>query len=254
MGCIDLNADVGESFGAWSLGDDEGLFASVTSVNVACGFHAGDPRVMDLTVARARAAGVAVGAHPGYFDLRGFGRRALDADPVEVEADVLYQVGALDGFCRAHGVPLRHVKPHGALYNQAALDDSLAHAIARGVARYRRDLVLVGLATSRPMRAAAAEHGLRFAGEAFADRAYEADGTLVARREPGALLRDPAVAAAQALRLTQAGEVVARDGSRVQIEAQTLCLHGDTPAAALIARAVRATLEAAGVQVAALTA
>lgn len=246
---LDLNADVGESFGAWSLGDDEGLLASVSSVNVACGFHAGDPRVIDRTVARAVAAGVAVGAHPGYLDLRGFGRREQAADPEEVEADVLYQVAALDGVCRAHGAALRHVKPHGALYNQAARDETLARAVARGVARLSRDLVLVGLATSRAMRAAAAAEGLRFAGEAFADRAYASDGALVPRREPGALLLDPAQAAAQALRLAQEGAVVARDGTLVRVEARTVCVHGDTPGAAALARAVRATLEAAGVRV-----
>lgn len=249
---IDLNADVGESFGAWRMGDDEALLGVVTSVNVACGFHAGDPRVIDRTVARALQAGVAVGAHPGHLDLRGFGRRAIAADPEEVEADVLYQVAALDGFCRAHGGALRHVKPHGALYNQAATDASLARAIARGVARYRRDLTLVGLATSGPMRAAAAAEGLRFAGEAFADRAYARDGALVPRREPGAVLSDPATAAAQALRLAQEQTVVARDGALVPVSAATLCLHGDTPGAAAIARAVRTTLEAAGVTVAPL--
>jgi UPF0271 protein len=249
---IDLNADVGESFGAWRLGDDEALFDLVTSVNVACGFHAGDPRVIDRTVGRALRAGLAVGAHPGHADLRGFGRRAIAAEPDEVEADVLYQVAAVDGFCRAHGGALRHVKPHGALYNQAAADAGLARAIARGVARYRRNLVLVGPATSEAMRAAAAAEGLRFAGEAFADRAYAREGTLVSRRAPGALLHEPTAAAAQALQIAQARCVTAQDGTLVPLEAATLCLHGDTPGAAAIARAVRATLEAAGVTVAPL--
>lgn len=249
---IDLNADVGESFGAWRMGDDEALLDLVTSVNVACGFHAGDPRGIDRIVARALAAGVAVGAHPSHFDLRGFGRRAIAAEPAEVEADVLYQIAAVDGFCRAHGGALRHVKPHGALYNQAAADAGLARAIARGVARYRRDLVLVGLATSAPLRAAAEAEGLRFAGEAFADRAYAGDGSLVSRREPGALLADPQAAAAQALQVAQEQSVTARDGTLVHVAAATLCLHGDTPGAATLARAVRATLEAAGITVAPL--
>ncbi len=251
---LDLNADVGESFGAWTTGDDEALFASLSSVNVACGFHAGDPRVIERTVARAHAAGLAIGAHPGHFDLRGFGRRAIAVEPDEVEADVLYQVAALHGFCRALGAPLRHVKPHGALYTQAARDEALARAVARGVARFQRDLVLVGLATSLPMRAAAAAEGLSFAGEAFADRAYEPDGTLVPRSRPGALLSDPQVAAAQALRLAAEGVIVARDGTPLELDARTLCLHGDTPGAAAIARAVRATLESAGVRIAALVA
>ncbi len=249
---IDLNADVGESFGAWRMGADTALLPFVTSVNVACGFHAGDPRVIDATVAAALGAGVAVGAHPGYWDLRGFGRREQAADPAEVEADVLYQVGALAAFARSRGAALAHVKPHGALYNQAVRDEGLARAIARGVARAGRDLAFVGLATSDVMRRAAAAEGLRFAAEAFVDRAYEADGTLVSRRTPGAVLADPAAAAAQAVRLARDGVVVARDGREVPVHADTLCLHGDTPDAVAIARAVREALAAAGVAVAAL--
>jgi UPF0271 protein len=249
---IDLNADVGESFGAWQMGADEELMAFVTSVNVACGFHAGDPQVMDRTVGLAVRAGVAVGAHPGYPDLRGFGRRALGADPAEVEADVIYQVGALSAFTAAHGARLTHVKPHGALYNQAAGDAALARAIARGVARAGRDLVLVGLAGSRAMREAAASQGLRFAAEAFVDRRYLADGTLQPRRVPGAVLSDPSLAAAQAVRLVREGVVECADGTEVAVEAETFCLHGDQPSAALVARAVRAALEAAGVAVQAL--
>src|SRR5262245_58419104 len=160
------------------MGADELVLEHVSSVNVACGFHAGDPLVMDRTVERAARAGVAVGAHPGHFDLRGFGRRAIPADPEEIERDVLYQVGALEAFARAHGVPLVHVKPHGALYNQAAADEKVARAVARGVARAGRALVLVGLATTEVMRRAAEAEGLRFAAEAFADRAYADDGTL----------------------------------------------------------------------------
>ena len=249
---IDLNADVGEAFGVWSMGEDATLFAHVTSVNVACGFHAGDPAVIDRTVAGAVRAGVAIGAHPGYFDLRGFGRRELRLPASEVEADVLYQVGALQAFARAHGVPLTHVKPHGALYNQAADDEGLARAIASGVARASRELVLVGLAGSLAMRQAAADSGLRFAGEAFVDRAYDARGRLVPRSQPGAVTSDPAVAAAAALRLACERAVVAVDGRELAVEADTLCLHGDNPRAVDVARAVREALEGGGVSVLAL--
>jgi UPF0271 protein len=246
---IDLNADVGEGFGRWSLGDEESLFSTATSVNVACGFHAGDPRVMDRAVSLAVRSGTAIGAHPGYWDLRGFGRREMTAEPDEVENDVLYQVGALAAFARSHGVSLVHVKPHGALYNQGARDAALAGAIARGVKRADEGLVLVGLASSAVMRRAAEDAGLRFAGEAFADRAYEADGSLVSRRETGAVLSEPAAAARQAVRLAREGRVTAHDGQDVVLQAETLCIHGDTPGAATIARAVRAALESAGVAV-----
>jgi len=249
---IDLNADVGESFGAFVTGADEALFEHVTSANVACGFHAGDPSVIDRTVKGAAAKGVAVGAHPGYFDLRGFGRREMRLPASEVEADVLYQVGALQAFARAHGVPLTHVKPHGALYNQAADDPELARAIARGVARVSSELVFVGLAGSQAMRHAAAAAGLRFAAEAFADRAYDARGRLVPRSQPGSVTRNPAAAAAAALRLARDGVALAIDGSEVAIEADTLCIHGDSPGALELARAVRDALERAGVGVKAL--
>jgi UPF0271 protein len=249
---IDLNADLGEGFGAWSMGTDEALVAHVTSANVACGFHAGDPAVIDRTVALAARAGVAVGAHPGHLDLRGFGRREIEALPAEVEADVVYQVGALAAFARAHAVPLTHVKPHGALYNQAARDEALARAIARGVARVSRELVLVGLAGSLAMRRAAAASGLRFAAEAFVDRGYDAAGRLVPRSRPGAVTSDPAAAAAAALRIARDHVVVAVDGAEVGVEAETLCVHGDNPQAVAIARAVREALAGAGVSVQAL--
>ncbi len=249
---VDLNADLGESFGAWSLGDDEALIACVSSANVACGFHAGDPRVIDRTVALAARAGVAVGAHPGYPDLRGFGRREIDADPAEVEADVLYQAGAVAAFARSHGVRLTHVKPHGALYNQAAGDEALARAVARAVARLGRELTLVGLAGSSAMQAAAQAEGLRFAAEAFVDRAYDAQGRLVPRSRPGALIHDPAEAAARAVRLARDGVVLSIDGAALELRAETLCLHGDSPHALALARAVREALESAGVRVEAL--
>jgi UPF0271 protein len=248
---VDLNADLGEGFGAWGMGADAEILPFVTSINVACGFHAGDPKVIERTVAAARRAGVAVGAHPSHFDLRGFGRRTILAEPDEVEADVVYQVGAVAAFAREGGGRLVHVKPHGALYNQAARDESLARAIARGAARVDPALILVGLASSEPMRRAAEAAGLRYAAEAFCDRAYDEDGTLRSRSQPGSLIADPAAAAAQAVRIARDG-VVRTDGAEVRVRADTLCLHGDTPRAVEIARAVRAALEAAGVAVQAL--
>jgi UPF0271 protein len=250
---MDLNADLGESFGHWTLGDDERLVAHITSANVACGFHAGDFRVMERTVAMCRDAGVAVGAQPGYPDLLGFGRRALPFEPDEVESMVRYQIGALEAFCRAARVELHHVKPHGALYNQAAVTPPLAAAIARAVAGFSRDIPLYGLASSSAMRAAATEAGLRFVPEAFADRRYLADGTLQPRSAAGSLITDAATAAAQAVAIAREGSVVAADGSRVGIEAETICCHGDTPGAVEIAATVRAGLEAAGIRVAVLT-
>lgn len=249
---IDLNADVGEGFGAYSMGSDAELLPFVTSANIACGFHAGDPKVIDRTVALAVRARVVVGAHPGYWDLRGFGRRPIPAEPEEVETDVLYQVGALAAFARSHGVELAHVKPHGALYNQAAHDETLARAIARGVGRVSRGLRLVGLASSQFMRRAAADEGLGFAAEAFVDRAYQGDGTLLSRRFEGAVLVDPEIAAAQAVRIARVGSVVASDGTVVALHADTLCLHGDNPRAVDIAWAVRQALESAGVTIQAL--
>lgn len=246
---MDLNADLGESFGRWALGDDERLVAHLTSANVACGFHAGDFRVMEATVTLCRRAGVAVGAQPGYPDLIGFGRRPMPYEPDEVESLVRYQIGALEGFCRAQGIEMQHVKPHGALYNQAAADPALAAAIARAVGRFSRDLLLYGLASSEPMAAAAADAGLRFVPEAFADRGYLHDGTLQPRSEAGSLITDPARAASRSVRIATDGAVEAVDGSVAQIRAESICCHGDTPGAVEIAAAVRRALEAAGVTV-----
>ena len=246
---IDLNCDMGESFGAYHTGADAEVLPFVSSVNLACGFHGGDPSVMDRSVAMAVRAKVAIGAHPSHYDLRGFGRRAIKADPLEVEADVVYQVGALLAFVRSHGAALVHVKPHGALYNQAAEDLELARAIARGVARVSKELRYVGLATSKAMRRAAEEAGLVFAAEAFADRAYNPDGSLQSRKIDGALILDPHKAAAQALMIARDRQVVAVDGKAVPLEADTLCLHGDNPSAEDNAWAVRNALEEAGVEV-----
>ncbi|MBP7693368.1 MAG: 5-oxoprolinase subunit PxpA [Anaerolineales bacterium] len=244
---LDLNSDLGESFGVWHMGDDAALMDLITSANLACGLHAGDPLGMARTLRLAQRAGVAVGAHPGYADLQGFGRRELHLSPEEVEALVLYQVGALAGLARAEGLALGHVKPHGALYNQAARDPALAAAIARAVAAFDRSLILVGLAGSALLSAGAAA-GLRVAAEGFPDRAYNPDGTLRARGLAGAVLAAPAEVAAQAVQLAVEG---IRIGDR-RLRVDTLCLHGDHPAAVANARAVRAALTEHGIKVRAL--
>jgi UPF0271 protein len=245
---MDLNADLGESYGRWTLGDDDRLVKHITSANLACGFHAGDFRVMEATVGLCRRAGVAVGAQPGYPDLMGFGRRPLPFEPDEVESLVRYQIGALEAFCRAQGVEMQHVKPHGALYNQAAADPALAAAVARAVGRFSRELALFGLASSEPMASAAADAKVRFVPEAFADRRYLADGSLQPRSEPGSLITDADAAAAQAVQVTE-GAVTAVDGTRLELHAESICCHGDTPGAVEIAAAVRRALESSGVVV-----
>ncbi len=245
---VDLTADVGESFGVYRYGEDEALFPLLSSVNIACGFHAGDPMVMRRAVRLAARHHVAPGAHPGYADLVGFGRRPMSVTPEELEAMLLYQVGALAALATAEGVPLRHVKAHGAMYNQAQTDEGQARAIARAVGMLRPPLVLVGLAGSAMERAARAED-VPFAREAFADRAYAPDGMLVPRSRPDALHTDPERAAAQVRSLLRDGIVVASDGSRVEIAFDVLCLHGDTPDAPVIARRVRQELDRLGVAV-----
>ena len=246
---IDLNCDMGESFGVFTIGADEALMPLITSANVACGFHAGDPFVLNQTIALAKKHGVAVGAHPGFPDLAGFGRRDMHLKPSEIENAVLYQVAAVAGFCQAHQVPLVHVKPHGALYNMAAREPAIALSIALGVARLDHRLILVGLASSQAMRQAARECGLELALEAFADRVYNPDGSLQSRLIPGSLITDPDRAAEQAAQIA-GGYVIAHDGTRVPLEAQTLCLHGDNPAATANATAVRAALKERGITVA----
>ncbi len=245
---IDLNADVGESYGAWTIGDDEALIPLITSANVACGAHAGDPLVMARTVTLAKAHGVAVGAHPGYPDRDGFGRRDLEMTSEELEASILAQLGALWAIARANGVELVHVKPHGALYNRAARDTGLAETVARAVKRFSSHVVLVALAGSVALEAGRAA-GLSVAAEAFADRAYEPDGSLRSRRLPDAVHGDPARAAAQAVSIATGGGVRAIDGTIVPVRAETICLHGDTPDAPTIAEMVRRALAAAGVEV-----
>jgi 5-oxoprolinase (ATP-hydrolysing) subunit A len=245
---VDLNSDVGESFGTYTLGQDPTLVPHVTSANVACGFHAGDPGVMRATVALAKQHGVAVGAHPGFPDLVGFGRRDLHATPREVEDFVVYQIGALAAIAAAQGVRLQHVKPHGALFNMAVRDVSLADAIARATASVDRSLILFGLPGSELVRAGE-RAGLRTACEAFADRAYEPDGTLVSRRLPGAVIHDAGAVEARVVRMAAERTVVAVDGSVVGLEIDTICVHGDTRGAADLAARIRRALEAAGVSV-----
>jgi 5-oxoprolinase (ATP-hydrolysing) subunit A len=248
---MDVNADLGESFGAWTLGDDARLVEHLTSANLACGFHAGDFRVMEATVALCHDAGVAVGAQPGYPDLLGFGRRAMPFEPAEVESLVRYQIGALEAFCRAAGVEMQHVKPHGALYNMAAADAGLAAAIARAVLAFDASLILFGLPGSALLEAGRAA-GLRVATEAFADRAYQRDGTLAPRSIPGAVISEPSAVVSRAIRMVSEGVVTAIDGTDVQVAADTLCVHGDTPGAGQLAASVRSGLEAAGIPVAAI--
>jgi UPF0271 protein len=248
---IDINCDMGESFGRYTLGQDEALLPLITSANIACGWHAGDPIVMDRTVRLAREARVAIGAHPGLPDLQGFGRRRLELRPEEAEAFVLYQVGALAAFARAAGAELAHVKPHGALYNQAAENHTLAQAIARGVARYSRSLILVGLAGSALVEAGL-EAGLPVAHEGFPERGYTSNGTLMPRGQPGAVIESPDQAAAQALRLVRQGVAFSTFAGVQRVPVDTLCVHGDNPSAVQILRAIRALLSANGVGVAPL--
>lgn len=245
---VDLNADVGESYGAYTIGNDAGLMPSITSANVAAGFHGGDPSVLRSTVRLAAAHGVAVGAHPGFPDRAGFGRRELAMSPQQAEDVVLYQVAAVAGVAAAEGVRLRHVKAHGALFNMAARDPALATALARAVAAFDRSLVLFVLPGSE-MAAAAREQGLTIAREAFADRAYESDGSLVSRRRAGAVIADLDTVVARAVRMITEGTLVAIDGSRLAIDADTICIHGDTAGADRLAAAVRSGLETAGVAV-----
>lgn len=250
---IDLNSDLGESFGPWPMGQDAALMDSISSANVACGFHAGDPGTMRATIAMAREKGVAIGAHPGFPDLVGFGRREMKASPAEVQDFVLYQVAAIAGMAAAQGTTLQHVKAHGALYNMACRDRALADSIAKAVASLDRSLILFGLPDSELLRAGEAA-GLRVAAEVFADRAYEPDGALTPRSRPGSVIHDTATVVARAIRMVRNKEVVAVDGSVIKLQADTICLHGDTPGAADHARAVRRGLEDAGIEIRSLRA
>ena len=249
MTTIDLNCDMGESFGAYTIGADEAVMPSITSANVACGYHGGDPAVMRRTVGLARDAGVAVGAHPGFPDLVGFGRREMRMRPQDVEDMVLYQIGALAAIAKSEGVRLSHVKAHGALYNMAVADKALAAAIARAAAAFDPALIFFALPGSELARAANAI-GLQVALEGFADRAYEPDGSLTPRSRAGAVIHDVDAVVTRALRMIVDGVVTASDGSKLEMRVDTICTHGDTPGAQSLTRALRAGLEQAGVTVA----
>ena len=252
MTVIDLNADLGEALGSWPMGDDAAMLDIVTSANVACGFHAGDPVTTRRTVAEAQRRGISVGAHPSYRDLVGFGRRFMDMAPDELEADVLYQLGALEGIARAHGTEVSYVKPHGALYNTIVHHEGQAAAVVRAVAAFRPGLAVMCLPGS-VFLSLAEEAGLRPVREAFADRAYHPDGTLVSRREPGSVLHDPDAVAARMVRLATDGTMTALDGTEFTLAADSICIHGDSPGAVAMGAAVRSGLEAAGVSIAPFT-
>jgi 5-oxoprolinase (ATP-hydrolysing) subunit A len=247
---VDLNADLGESYGAWRLGDDSALLSIVTSANIACGFHAGDPVTIRRACAGAVARGVSIGAQVSYHDLAGFGRREMTVPPDELTAEVLYQIAALDGIARAEGGRVSYVKPHGALYNRVVWDAGQAAAIAAAIRAYNPDLPLLTLPGSVAAIEASAA-GLRVVAEAFADRAYNDDGTLVGRDQPGAVLTDPDVVAARVVSLVTGGSLQSVAGRPLRLLARSICMHGDTPGAVALGQAVRAALEAAGVQLAA---
>ncbi len=250
---IDINCDMGESFGPWRMGTDEQVMPNITSANIACGAHAGDPSVMRRTIRLAREAGVAVGAHPGFPDLQGFGRREMDLGVPEVEDSVLAQIGALAAIARSEGITLQHVKAHGALYNMAARSRAVADAIARAIKGFDPSLVMFGLPDSS-LIAAARDLGLRVAAEGFADRAYRLDGSLTPRTEPGAVIHDSAAVVERALRMVRDGVVQTADRRDVQLKIDTICVHGDTPGAADLSRRLRAALTGAGAIVQAVAA
>lgn len=246
---VDLNSDLGESFGAYTIGLDQEVIAHISSANIACGYHAGDPLVMDQTVATCKEAGVAIGAHPGYPDLMGFGRRKLACSPKEAKAYVKYQLGALNAFAISHGLKLQHCKPHGALYNMAAKDAALAAAIAEAIYEVDPDIILLGLANSF-LISEAKKVGLRAASEVFADRAYQADGSLVPRSQPGAVIHDKEEAIARTIRMVKEGCVTAITGEKVALSADSICVHGDNPSAVEFVKNIRDALTKEGVTIA----
>jgi UPF0271 protein len=249
---IDLNSDLGESFGAYKIGSDANVIPLISSANVACGFHAGDPAVMAKTVALCKENDCALGAHPGYPDLVGFGRRNLAVSPAEAKAMTTYQIGALDAFCKAADITMQHVKPHGAMYNMAAKDAALAKAICEAIYAYDKDLILMGLAGSQ-MLVQAKEMGLKCAAEVFADRAYEEDGTLVARSKPGAMIEDEEEAVARVIRMIKEGKVTAITGKDIAITADSVCVHGDGPKALAFVEKLRNAFQAEGIAIVPLT-
>jgi UPF0271 protein len=248
---IDMNCDMGESFGAYKLGLDEEVIQYITSANIACGYHAGDPLVMERTVSLAKEHGVSVGAHPGFPDLIGFGRRNIDATLPEIKAYITYQLGALQAFAKAQGLKVEHVKPHGALYLMAVENEKMSEAIVEAIASVDESLIFVALAGAKgeKMTKIGEKIGLRVAYEAFPDRAYTPEGTLVSRRQPGAVIKDPSVVAGRALMMAREGKVLAVDGTEIPFRPETLCVHGDTPGAVNLVKEIRQTLTEAGVEV-----
>lgn len=245
---VDLNSDLGESFGRYTLGSDDQIIPLITSANVACGFHASDPVVMNKTIAMAREAGIHVGAHPGYPDLMGFGRRNMTISPAEAKAYTLYQIGALDAFCKAAGLEMQHVKPHGAFYNMAAKDYRLAHGICEAIAEYNPKLILMALSGSEMIRAAE-DCGLRAASEVFADRAYEEDGTLVNRSKEGAMITDEDEAIGRVVRMIKEQKVTAITGKDIPLKADSICVHGDGAKALAFVAKIRETLTKEGIEI-----
>ncbi len=243
---VDLNSDLGESFGRYTLGMDEKIIPLITSANVACGFHASDPVVMEKTIAMAEKANIRVGAHPGFLDLMGFGRRNMVISPEEAKAYTLYQVGALAAFAQAKGCRLQHVKPHGALYNMAAKDYELSRAICEGIYGFDKDLIVLALSGGELARAAK-DMGMRVAQEVFADRAYEEDGTLVNRRKEGAMITDEEEAISRVIRMVKEKKVTAVTGNDISIEADSVCVHGDGQKALAFVERIRATLQKEGI-------
>ena len=250
---IDLNSDVGESFGNYKLGLDEDVIPLISSANIACGFHAGDPVVMRRTIAIARENGVAIGVHPGFPDLMGFGRRNLDASLEEIKDYVIYQIGALQAFAVAQGMKVQHVKPHGALYNMAVKNPAIWEAVAEAIAAVDTRLILFVLAVKdrENLEAVGSRYGIRIAYEFFGDRAYNSDGSLVSRKEPGAVIHDSEIVAEKILKMVKKGKVVCKDGSEIEMTTDTICVHGDNPSALSLVRKIRETLQTSGVEIAA---
>ena len=248
---IDLNSDVGESFGNYKLGLDEEVIPLISSANIACGFHAGDPSVMRRTIAVAGHNGVAVGAHPGFPDLIGFGRRRMDVSLEEIKDYVTYQIGALQAFAAAQGAKLQHVKPHGALYNMAVQNMDIWDTVAQAIAAVDSRLILFVLAGSnrKELEAIGAQNGIRMAFEFFGDRAYNRDGSLVSRKEAGAVIHDHQMVAAKVLKMVEDGSVICKDGSEIEMTADTICVHGDNPSALELVKNIRTTLEASGIEI-----
>ena len=245
---VDLNSDLGESFGRYTLGNDDKIIPLITSANVACGYHASDPVVMDKTIAMAKEAGIRVGAHPGFPDLMGFGRRNMNVSKAEAKAYTMYQLGALDGFCRAHGMKMQHVKPHGAFYNMAAKDYELSKAICEAIKEFDDSLIVMALSGGELVRAAK-DMGLRVALEVFADRAYEEDGTLVARTKEGAMITDEDEAIRRVIRMVKEQKVTAITGKDIDIKADSICVHGDGAKALAFVERIREAMASEGIEI-----